>query len=191
MQISLLLLGLAPLIVFAILDSFFSLKVGLIGAIVAVLFEAGLSLYFIGEIDNLTLFNVVLILLFVGISWKFNKPEYFKMQPSIMSAVFGAILWGSYLLDKPILKEFFIKYRPQILEMLQDSPIQMAMIQSELFLNLLAETCMTFGVLLFGHAALTAYTAFKKGNGAWIAARVSWYLFMFIAMIWARARVFS
>lgn len=189
MQLSLLLVGLAPLIIFAALDSLFSLKAGLLGAIVAIAFEIGLSLYFLGTLDYLTLFNVGLILLFTGISWKFNKPEYFKLQPSIMSAVFGAILLGSYLIEHPILSEMLMKYKDQLQKLVEDNPAQAEMFASGFFYDLLTETCFTLGILLFAHAALTAYTAYRKGNFAWLMARFSWYAFMFAAMIWARFRI--
>lgn len=189
MQISLFLVGLAPLIIFAILDSLFSLKAGLLGAIVAIAFEIGLSLYFLGELDNLTLFNVALILVFTAIAWKFNKPEYFKLQPSIMSAVFGAVLLGSYLIGHPILSEMVFKYEDQLKKLIEGNPAQAEMFANGFFYNLLTETCFTLGILLFVHAALTAYTAYRRGNFAWLLARFSWYGFMFVAMIWARFRI--
>ena len=184
-------MGLVPLLVFAVLDSFVSFKAGLIGALLSLVAEAALSVYWLGEIDDLSLFNLVLVCVFALLAWKYNKPEYFKLQPSFLSLVFGALLLGSYAVDRPILKEFFLKYRIPVREMLRDNPQALAMIDSEIFLALMSETCFTFGVLLFAHAGLTAYTAYRKSNTAWFAARLSWYGFMFAAMFWARFRVFG
>jgi hypothetical protein len=189
MSIGIILLGLVPLIVFAIIDSFFSLKAALIGASIAVAIEASFSIYLIGEIDNFTLYNMLLIIIFAGLAWKFKSAKFFKMQPAIMSSLFGVFLAGSYLMDQPILSEFVLKYQDQLKETLKNQPQTLNAITDPMMIKLFAESTFTSGILLFGHAAVCAFTALKMGNLAWILARASFYLFLFVAMIWAKLRI--
>lgn len=189
MNISFILIGLAPLIIFALLDSFFSLKAGLIGAAIAVLIEAAMSLHYLGEIDKFTIYNALLVLAFSGLAWKFKSARYFKLQPSLVSLVFGAYLTGSYLMGSPILSEFLIKYQTQLTEALADQAQLAQQMQSPYFLKLMSEATFTFGILHFVHAGITAFAAIRFGNLIWILARTSIYVLMFIGIIWAQFRL--
>lgn len=189
MSIEIIFLGLVPLIVFAVIDSFFSLKAALIGASIAVAIEAGFSIYLIGEVDKFTLYNMLLIIVFAGLAWKFKSAKFFKMQPAIMSTLFGIFLAGSYLMDQPLLSEFVIKYQDALKDSLKEQPHLISAITNPEMLKLFAETTFTSGIMLFGHAAICAYTALKMGNLAWILARASFYIFLFVAMIWAKLRI--
>lgn len=172
MTLTLILLGLVPLIIFAVLDSFYSLKTALIGALIAVLIEAGFSIYVVGEIDDFTIYNLFLVAVFALISWKYNSSKLFKFQPSLMSALLGAYLLFTYIIGKPFFSEFLMKYKDKLIESMADNPQVEIMLNNPRYMDLMTENTMTLGVMLFVHAAITAWAAMKLGNFGWLMSRL-------------------
>lgn len=89
MDINIILLGLLPLVAFAIIDSFFSLKAGLISAILLALAEIFYSFYQFGSLDSLTIISLVLVLLLAGCSFKTQNSLYIKLQPVLLGVCFA------------------------------------------------------------------------------------------------------
>src|SRR5688572_376961 len=116
MNTSSLLLGILPLLVFVIVDSFTGLKYALVSAVVMALLEAALSLYFFGEIDIVTGFSFLLVLIMAATSYKTKSSLFIKFQPVILSAVIGLALLISYWMGKPLLVLMMTKYQNQMPE---------------------------------------------------------------------------
>lgn len=189
MSVGVLILGLLPLVIFAILDSFYTLKTALVGAILAVVLEAGLSIYMLGEIDNLTTYNIILIGIFAFLAWKFDSARYFKFQPSFMSAIFGLVLIGSYAINKPLISMYITKYKDALTESMAGTGFNLDMVNNPTFVKVMDYNTLTLGVILILHSLITAWTAIKMGNFAWLMARLSIYPLMFIAVIAAKMMI--
>lgn len=82
--------GLLPLIAFAIADVFFGLKTGLVAAFTLAIIETTWTWLSFGEPDQISTLSIVLILILGILAWKKNSATLFKIQPSIISLFLGA-----------------------------------------------------------------------------------------------------
>lgn len=82
---SLFLVVLIPLLVFAIVDTFASLKVALIAAAVAALGEVAFSYFYLGEIDSFSMASVFLVFLMGGVAYLKESRQIFYLKPAILS----------------------------------------------------------------------------------------------------------
>ena len=73
------------------------------GAVAAAGMEIGYSLYAFGEIDAFSYVATALILLFGGLSFKFNNPVYFKFRPVAIGIALAITCLVSYAMGKPLL----------------------------------------------------------------------------------------
>ena len=103
-------MGIIPLILFVIIDSFFGVKKAALATIFMGALEVIYSIYYFGEIDQLSVITLITIFLFSGFSFYFNRGIFIKLQPVIMSAFFSLSLIYSYLVEKPLLLDFALKY---------------------------------------------------------------------------------
>jgi len=175
------LMGVLPLLIFVIVDTFFGIKKAAVITILAGLLEVGYSLYFFGEIDQFSIITIVTIVLFSAVSYYFNKGIFIKLQPVIMSFIFGASLIYSYLVDAPLLLEFAVKYSHLLPEANQ------RMLSAPYFQNILRLSTLTMGIGIFCHGIVTWIAAVFLSSWWWIAIRgVGFYLFAFIAVYSSR-----
>lgn len=176
-----LIVGLVPLIVFAIADMFLGLKKALIAALIMAFVEAIWTYVTFGELDQITLLSLILIVLMGLLAWKKNSPIIFKLQPSLISFFLGAWMLISWLNQAPVLLEMAHKYGHLL-------PAEnQAMLNSYAYELLLTRTTLSAGVALFMHAALTAWAAYRLSTWWWIAVRgVGFYIFCFAAMFAAQ-----
>ena len=65
--------------------------------------EIGYSLYAFGEIDAFSYVATALILLFGGLSFKFDNPVYFKFKPVAIGLALAATCLVSYAIDRGII----------------------------------------------------------------------------------------
>jgi intracellular septation protein len=175
-QVNLLLMGILPLLAFAIVDSFAGLKPALYTAIAFALFELGVSIYWFGEVDWITGLSVILVLVLALVCFKSKKDIHFKMQPVILSLVFAAVMLISYWSGEPILLAFIDKYADKLPLEMQDK-LSHPMVRPSLHL-------MTFygGLAMLAHATCTAWCAFKLSKWWWLAMRgFGFYLFLGLA----------
>ena len=176
--------GIIPLLVFVIVDMFSGLKTALITAVVLALAEGGLSFYLLGEIDWITGCSVGLIVVLAAISYYTKSSLQFKLQPVILSALFGLFFLVTFFLGKPILLELMLKYRDAL-----PLEVQTALHFSP-FLHLLKLSSCYMGWAFLAHAILTLWAALKLNNWWWIAMRgIGFYAFMFAAIIIAKIQV--
>jgi len=174
-----LLLGILPLLIFVIVDSFAGLKAALVCAVVFALIEAGASLYFFGELDLVTGFSVFLVILFSVAAYQKESQLIFKLQPVIVSWAIGLFLIISFYLDRPIIVEMMDKYGSKI-------PQIAANLQNPLYRAWLHKTNHFMGYGLLAHGGVTLYAAFRMNNWWWIAVRgIGFYFFNFLAAILA------
>ncbi len=176
-----LILGIIPLIVFVLVDSFSSTKMALIFAVLFALAETIFSLYYFQTIDEVTIFSFVMVLILGAISYKNENPLWFKFQPVILSVFIGAYLIITFLINKPLLVEMTTKY-------ISLFPIEKrSQIMHPYFQALLGMSTLTVGISFLLHGVLVAICAVKLSNIWWLIMRgVGFYLFMFLGLFVAK-----
>ena len=174
MNSSFLLMGIIPLLLFVIIDTFFGVKKAAIMTILSGVAEVAYSFYYFGEIDQFSIITIVTIILFSVCSFFFNRGIFIKIQPVIMSFIFGGSLIFSYFVGSPLLLEFALKYSHLLPEMNQQ------MIILPHFQDLLRMSTLTMGIGIIGHGFATLFAALYLSNWWWLVVRgVFFYLFAF------------
>ena len=177
-------LGIAPLVVFVILDSFMSLKIALMSAILLAILEAIYTYINFGSLDLVTGFSLLLVSTLGALSYYKEDSIYFKYSPAILSTVMCFYFLFTYFIDEPLFVVMVEKYG----SLFSDS--QREMFKLPLMQRLLKMSTLTSGVGLFFHGIVTAYAAKKLSNIWWLVCRgVGFYVFLFISFICARILV--
>ena len=175
------LLGIIPLLLFVIIDSFFGVKKAAAMTILAGVGEVLYSLYYFGELDQLSIITIVTIVLFGGFSFYLNRGIFIKLQPVVMSFIFGGALIYSYMIDAPLLLEFATKYS----HLLPESNQQMIVIPQ--FQQILSISTLTMGIGILCHGFATLIAALYLSNWWWLVVRgVGFYLFAFGSILAGR-----
>lgn len=182
MDWSVLLMDFVPLLVFVVVDSLSNLR----RAVVWALAVAGLELIWefstFGEIDEFSILSTLLIIVFGGLSLKFDNALFIKFKPVILSLFTALALLITYLMGKPMLVTAMDRYGPllpaQFQQLAHLPHMQQILARASLYLG--------FGFLL--HAGVVAWAALRLGSWGWLLTRSAGaYLMMFVA-IWLAAR---
>lgn len=175
------LMGILPLLFFVVVDSFFGVKKAALMTVLAGLAEIGYSLYYFGEIDQFSIITIITIILFSAVSYYLNKGIFIKLQPVLMSFIFGGSLIYSYIIDAPLLLEFATKYAHLLPEANHE------MLSVPFFQNILRISTLTMGIGILCHGVVTWIAAIFLSNWWWLAIRgVGFYLFAFVAIFSSR-----
>ena len=181
MNLTALLFGIVPLVVFVIVDSFSGLRTALITAIVLALLETGLSLYLFGEIDGVTAVSLVLVIGMAAVSYYTESSIYFKVQPAILSLLFGVTFLVTYWMEQPILYTMAMKYKEQL------PPMMGLQLSLPLMQKMLQVVTHFAGYAMLAHGLLVGWAAVKLSNWWWITIRVvGLYLFLGISVFITR-----
>lgn len=168
-----LLLGVMPLIVFVLVDTFSTLKWALISAVVFALIETVYSFYAFGSLDWITGISFLLVGLMSYFAWKKDDEKIFMWQPVIISWVFAVYILGVKLTGTDIFVEMVTKYKDLIPPDLQPR------FQQPLMQRSLAILSWTSTIAFTLHGAVTLFSAYKLNKWWWLMARgVGFYLFM-------------
>jgi intracellular septation protein len=180
MDVSLFWIGILPVVAFVILDSFTTKKNAIYSAIALAVAELLFTIIKFHTIDELTVFSVLLVIVFGGISIKKNNDLFFKLQPAFLGLFFAlSFFFFYYVLDKPIFNFMMEKYFNNNVEMFLKGRIP-----REYFMRLLNVLSRDLGWWILGHAALTAYAAVKLSKWWWFFIRVpAFYIILIIAMM--------
>lgn len=181
LDISLLLFGIAPLLIFVVVDSFCGIKSGVIAAIVLAVAEIMYTFIVSGTVDGFTIGSAALVLILGLASYKLENPIYMKLQPVVVGVILSLVFLVMQLAGKPLLVEIAQHYQRHMPEQMQ------AHLNDPRFHDLLARLSSVLGVGLLAHAALTAYAAFFLNNWWWIAFRgIGFYLVLAGCALWVR-----
>ena len=156
------------------------MKYAIIGALIAAGVELIYSLYRFGGIDEFSVVSVALILLFGGLSLKFDNPLFFKFKPVLFSAISALVFLVTYALSKPLLlitlERFGDGFPEQVRAALDRPQVQLILERASLYLG--------FGFLL--HAGAVAWVALRLNNWWWLITRsVGAYVMIFIVVFLA------
>ena len=181
MNLTTILFGVLPLVIFVLIDSFAGVKAGIISALVFALLELAYTLVMYKQVDGITLTSLGLVLVFGLLTYQTGNDIFFKVQPVLLGIFFGVALLVMQALGKPLLVILMEKYQYIIPESQRFMMLQPA------FLNLLKKISLTLGWGFLLHAGLVWYAAFHLSNWWWLAIRgIGVYIMMFGAMFFAR-----
>ncbi|MEE3260096.1 MAG: septation protein IspZ [Candidatus Latescibacterota bacterium] len=159
----LLLLSFVPLLVFVVLDSLSNVRYAVLGAVLAAALELGFSYWGLGEIDSFSILFAALVLVFAGLSYKFNNPVFFKFKPVVGGAVFGAVFLVTSALAEPLMLTVIDRYidlvPPHQQHKLQNPAVRLVFTRLNFYMG--------FACLL--HAAATAWAALRLNRWWWFA----------------------
>ena len=96
-----------PLIVFFALYWLLDLYAATAGLMLAVTIGLILSYALERTVPTMPLVTAGLVIVFGGLTLALNDERFIKMKPTIVQGLFSAILLGSLLIRRPILKNFF------------------------------------------------------------------------------------
>jgi intracellular septation protein A len=171
--------GIIPILVFVILDSFTSLKTAIVSALACGLLEVVASFYFTGGIDWITVAIFVLLVVMGFISIKMKSPLAFKLQPAVTSFLLTSILLVSYMVGKPFLAMMISKYHMAFAEMPVFVTLQEQIGPDGIF-KLFAALTLSTGLAFLAHTLLMIWAAFWLSKWWWLAFKaVGPYALMF------------
>lgn len=177
---SILLLDAVPLLIFVIVDSLSNMRYAIVGALVAAALELGYSLYRFGAIDEFSIASVGLILIFGGLSIKFDNPLYFKFKPVVLSSITALVFLVAYALSKPLLLLAADRYREIFPEQMQ------AILGQPRIRQIFARASLYMGFGCIVHAAAVAWAALRLSNWWWLVTRTGGaYLIVFLVVFLA------
>lgn len=96
--------GIAPVILFTILEEKFGTVYGLIAGMIYGVGEVLFEYYRYKKVSRITLISNAMIIILGFISLWTNEGYWFKLQPAILEFVFFSVLFGSWVIKKPFLK---------------------------------------------------------------------------------------
>ena len=163
MEWSLFLLDFVPLLVFVVLDSLGNVRYAVIGAVLAATVELGYSYWALGGIDLFSVAFAAFILLFAGLSYKFNNPLFFKFKPVAIGALSGIVFLVTSVFFAPLLLTMLDRYIDLVpaeqQHKLQHPAMRLALADFNLYLG--------FAFLL--HAGATGWAAIHLSRWGWFA----------------------
>ena len=165
--------GLLPLIVFAVVDMFASMRVAII--------ESIWSWYSFGEVDKTKWISLWLILAMGAISIRMKSDKLFKFQPVAMGAVFALTLAYFQWRGQPLTVQMI----PKMASLLPAE--QQAVLQEPQVIALLTRLDLSMVVVFVLHGSLVAWAALKKSTMYWLVVRgVGFYVILFVDVLVVR-----
>ena len=99
-----LLIDIGPLAVFFVFYTRSDLKTAILPFMIATIIAVLFSYIIEKKIPIMPTVGAAIILVFGGLTIYFDNETFFKMKPTIINLLFGAILYGGEIMKKPLLK---------------------------------------------------------------------------------------
>lgn len=144
--------GLLPIILFTVIEEKYGVIYGLIAAMIFSLGEIIYEKIKFKKVSFITWLGSALILVMGAISLVTQDGLWFKLQPAILEFAFFILLFGSWVIKKPFLKQMILKQQPQAPEALIEVLPGMTLRLSFFFLL---------------HAIVATHAAFYWSTEAW------------------------
>lgn len=178
MSWGMLLQGILPLVVFAIVDIFAGVKWGVAAAMVIAAIEVGGTWWVSGEIDSTTVVSALLVIVLGGLSWWLDDPRFFKFQPVVLGVAMAGILAWYQWFDTPLMLKLMerqsIMVPPEMREMAANPVVR------EMISRVSGDLVWFFLI----HAALVAWAALRMSTMWWLVIRgVGFYVLLAALMV--------
>jgi len=187
METYLILLGIIPVLVYVVLESFTSKRAAVGAALALALLEMIFTLVTFGRLDELTLLSFAVVGVLGLLSVKKDNDLYYKLHPAILHGFFAcAFFVFYYILDKPLLNYLINKYAGNRLDGLFDNQL----VSKHFLLAYIKALSRDMSWWLLLHALLTAFAAWRLSKWWWLVISVpGLILIVFLAAIVARYTV--
>src|SRR5512140_159568 len=96
-----------PLLLFFVAYRLFDLYVATATVMVAAVAAAVLGFFLDRKVHVVPLITAVIVLVFGGLTLYLNNEMFIKMKPTMIYALFGAVLLGGLVLNRPFVKHVF------------------------------------------------------------------------------------
>ena len=96
-----------PLVLFFVAYRLFDIYVATATVMVAAVTAAGLGFFFDRKLHPVPLVTAVIVLVFGGLTLYLNNEMFIKMKPTMIYALFGAVLLGGLWFNRPLVKQVF------------------------------------------------------------------------------------
>jgi len=100
-------LEIGPLVLFFVMNSSQGIFIATQWFMAATIVSLVLSRFILGKIAIMPMVTAVFVLIFGGLTVWLNDDHFIKLKPTIVNALFAAILLGGLLLGKPLLRFIF------------------------------------------------------------------------------------
>lgn len=97
-------LDFGPLLVFFLTYKFVGLIAGTVAFMAAIVVAVLVSKFKIGRVSPMLWLSAVLVVGFGGLTVYFNDPRFIQMKPTIIYTMFSVLLFGGWMMGKPLLK---------------------------------------------------------------------------------------
>ena len=175
---SIALMGLLPLLVFAVVDIVAGMRAAIIAAMIVACAEAVWSWYQFGEIDNITWLSLGLIFVMGLISIQMNDPRLFKFQPVVLAGVLAALLGWFQLRGEPVM----VQMMPKVAALLPEE--QRWVMSDPGTLKRMARLDLMMIPTFIAHGAVVAWAALRKSTLFWLVVRgAGIYLLMLLVVV--------
>lgn len=97
-------LDFAPLLIFFVAYKLGGVFVGTGAFMVAILIAVGIAKWKLGRVSPMLWLSAVLVIGFGALTLYFRDPKFIQFKPTLIYAMFAAILFGGLLMGRPMLK---------------------------------------------------------------------------------------
>lgn len=171
-------IGLLPLILFVLIDTY---QGGAKGVMAAIGLSFLMVIFFLIKTMSWDwiIFGEFLLIFVLGlISIRLNDTKYFKLQPAILAVIFAVLFTAFQLMGKPLL----IVLIPHVLKLY---PEMERNIQNPQVLAILSRVSLGLIVLFVLHGLAVFYASIRLSSKAWLGVRLAFYPGFLIVWFWA------
>jgi intracellular septation protein A len=198
MNVSLLIVGLLPLLFYLAMDAWKGYRAGILAAIACTIVMVGYTYFMFGEIDNFIIGEGIMIVVLGCISLKMNNDRYFKFQPTLLAVIFAGVFAWFQLFDQPLMLHFIphvekilspdaLKMnalpRPEAKVQNGDESSPMNILHSDQFKKALSRLSGHMIWLFLAHALIMTYAALRLRTRGWFAWRMTIYPAIFALVV--------
>lgn len=180
----LLLMGLVPLIAFAISDAMGRLRTGVALAIALALGETIFMYNYFGRIDPVSVSAFIFISVLGFFTLRFEKSIYIKYQPVVVGAFSGVLMGYVQLVGPTVMErygEFMASHMP---------PLWAENFANQVVLDYLDQLFLAAAPVFLIHAAWMAWAAKKCSVSKWIMVRAVGFWTIMVPLIFIMGAIF-
>lgn len=170
-------LTLVPIVGFVLADAFGGQKTGIVTAIVLSILMFFANWALLGQLELLSFIEPVFFIVLGLASLRLKNSLYFKFQPVAVNVLSAALLAGFQFAGTPLL----VRWAPAMDKVMP--PELQGRLTHPLILDKLSLISHGLIYVLLAHALLVGWTALKKSNIAWAAARVAGYPILIVSVL--------
>ena len=183
-------MGVLPLLVFTLIEEYLGTIWGLVAGMAFGVGEMAWEYHTQRRVEAVTWGANVLLIVLGGVSLATQEGIWFKLQPSILEGFFALVLWGSWVLNKPLLFSLMMKHNARLHGGSQVFSPNVKGRLEQVFYGL----TLRLGLFFALHAVLAGWAAFYWSTQAWLVLKgvgltVSLVVYLVVESLFLRYRM--